>query len=97
MDTDDAPDIIIDVRTPNEYYGPMGHVKGAKLITLDQLMNKINEIESYKDKEVVTICHSGARSMMAARLLVQSGFTDVRNLTGGMMAWRKKGLPIATE
>jgi len=96
MDKDDSPDIIIDVRTPNEYYGPMGHVKGAKLMTLDQLMNKIGEIKPFKDKEVVTICHSGARSMMAARLLVQSGFTDVRNLTGGMMMWRKKGFPIAT-
>ncbi|NHI93406.1 MAG: pyridine nucleotide-disulfide oxidoreductase [Candidatus Lokiarchaeota archaeon] len=97
LDSIDAPDVLIDVRTPEEYYGLMGHVKGSKLIPLDQLMNKINNLNEYKDKEVVTICHSGARSNMAARLLVQNGFTDVRNLTGGMLMWRKKGLPITSE
>ena len=97
LDSKDMPDLLLDVRTPQEYYGIMGHVKGCKLIPLDQLMNRIDELEEYKDKEVVTICHSGARSNMAARLLVQNGFTDVRNLTGGMLIWHKKGLTTTTD
>lgn len=91
LDSDDRPALLLDVRSPEEYYGPMGHIKTSVLIPLGELMGKIDELESYKDKEVVTICHSGARSMMAARLLSQNGFKDLRNLRGGMMSWRRKG------
>ena len=56
-------------------------------------MNNMEELAPYKDKEIVTICHSGARSMMAARLFAQAGFLDIRNLTGGMIMWRRKGYP----
>ncbi|MHA1300146.1 MAG: rhodanese-like domain-containing protein, partial [Candidatus Helarchaeota archaeon] len=91
LGTDDEPDLILDVRSPQEYYSPEGHISGAKLIPLGELMLKINELNAYKDKEIVVICHSGMRSMMAARLLAQAGFKDVRNLVGGMMAWNRKG------
>jgi len=91
LGTDDEPDLILDVRSPQEYYSPEGHISGDKLIPLGELMLKINELNAYKDKEIVVICHSGMRSMMAARLLAQAGFKDVRNLVGGMMAWNRKG------
>jgi rhodanese-related sulfurtransferase len=57
-------------------------------------MQNIDQLSPYKDKPIVAICHSGMRSMMAARLLAQQGFKDIRNLIGGMMAWNRKGLPI---
>ena len=57
-------------------------------------MQNIDALEEYKDKEVVMICHSGSRSMMAAQLLARAGFKDVRNLTGGMMMWHRKGYPV---
>ena len=57
-------------------------------------MNNINVLENYIDEEIVVICHSGSRSMMAAQLLAQAGYKDIRNLTGGMMMWNRKGFPV---
>ena len=96
IDSDDPPKIIIDVRTPQEYYGPNGHIEGTKLIPLGDLISNLDQLEEYKDEEVVVICHSGARSMMATQLLERVGFIDIRNLTGGMMNWHKKGYNTET-
>ena len=84
----------MDVRIPQEYYGLDGHIKGARLFPLGELIKNANKLEQFKDEEIVIVCHSGARSMMAARLLVKAGFKDVRNLTGDMMLWNKKGYPV---
>ncbi|MFX1277067.1 MAG: FAD-dependent oxidoreductase [Promethearchaeota archaeon] len=94
MNSEDAPAILIDVRSPQEYYSPSGHIKNTKLMPLGDLMHNLEAINDYKDKEVVMICHSGSRSMMASQLLARAGFKDVRNLTGGMMMWHRKGYPI---
>jgi rhodanese-related sulfurtransferase/TusA-related sulfurtransferase len=91
LDSDEKPAIIVDVRTPNEYRGRMGHIKDSKLMPLGELMNDYSTLNDYKDEEIVVICHSGSRSMMAAQLLARAGFKDLRNLTGGMMMWVKKG------
>ena len=74
---------LIDVRTPGEFR--RGHIKNAKNIPL-------NEIGSYtpvSDKKTYVICHSGARSKLAAKKLKKRGF-DVVNVKGGMHAWRGK-------
>jgi NADPH-dependent 2,4-dienoyl-CoA reductase/sulfur reductase-like enzyme/rhodanese-related sulfurtransferase/TusA-related sulfurtransferase len=94
LESTEKPAILIDVRSPEEFNGPIGHIKGSKLIPLGELMQNIDQLSPYKDKPIVAICHSGMRSMMAARLLAQQGFKDIRNLIGGMMAWNRKGLPI---
>ena len=57
-------------------------------------MNNIDILNEYKNDEIVVVCHSGSRSMMASQLLVRAGFKDVRNLTGGMMMWHRKGYPV---
>jgi rhodanese-related sulfurtransferase/TusA-related sulfurtransferase len=95
--TEDEPPLMIDVRTPQEYQGPHGHIKNAKLIPLGELMNNPDAIKEYKDEEIITICHSGSRSMMAAQILARAGFKDLRNLTGGMMAWHRKGYHAELE
>ncbi|GAB4317281.1 MAG: FAD-dependent oxidoreductase [Promethearchaeota archaeon] len=93
-----GPRLVLDVRQPEEYHGPMGHVPTSKLIPLGELGNRLDEIREYAGEEVVTICHSGVRSMLAARLLVQAGFDYVRSLSGGMLAWRtEKCLPVSRE
>ena len=94
MDSDEAPTILIDVRTPQEYKGRTGHIKNSNLMPLGELMHKIDTLDEYKDEEIVVICHSGSRSMMASQLLVRAGFNDVRNLTGGMMVWHRSGYPV---
>lgn len=92
LDTDESPAIMIDVRTPQEYRG--GHIKDTKLMPLGELMHNIDALNEYRDEEIVVICHSGSRSMMAAQLLVRAGFKDVRNLTGGMIIWHRNGYPV---
>jgi len=93
LNSEDKPEVLIDVRTPEEYNGVGGHIAESKLIPLGDLMSNLSMVEDYKNDEIVLICHSGARSMMAARLLAQAGFKDLRNLSGGMLNWHKKGYP----
>jgi len=94
MNSEEGPALLVDVRTPQEYNSPAGHIKNTKLLPLGDLMQDIDALNEYKDKEVVMICHSGSRSMMASQLLARAGFKDVRNLTGGMMMWHRKGYPV---
>ena len=81
--------LLLDVRQPDEYRA--GHIPGAKLIPLDQLSNKLNELP--RDREIICVCRSGARSGSAARQLKAAGFNTL-NLNGGMMAWQRAGLPV---
>jgi rhodanese-related sulfurtransferase len=61
---------------------------GGQLLPVGTLMNSFWELEDHKDDEIVVYCRSGARSGMAQALLQAQGFSKVRNLTGGMLAWR---------
>ncbi len=83
---------VIDVRGPDEYHGPLGHIRGARLIPLDQLRMRLAEIAP--DRPVVTVCRSGARSAQAVVILQQQGFRDVANLAGGMLRWRSEDCPV---
>ncbi|MFX1379028.1 MAG: FAD-dependent oxidoreductase [Promethearchaeota archaeon] len=95
--TEDEPALMIDVRSPQEYNSQHGHIKNTRLIPLGELLNNPDIIKNYKNEEIISICHSGSRSMMAAQILAQAGFKDIRNLTGGMMMWHRKGYPIELE
>jgi sulfur dioxygenase len=77
---------IVDVREPDEFNGPLGHVPGAVLMPLGKLNEKLNSID--KNKPVVVVCRSGARSAQATLMLGKSGFERVANLSGGMLRWR---------
>ncbi|HQW46565.1 MAG: rhodanese-like domain-containing protein [Bacteroidetes bacterium] len=76
---------ILDVREPSEY----AEVNmGAKLIPLGQVMSgQIDDIEDWKDKEVIVHCRSGVRSLNACMMLEQLGFINTKNLEGGIIAW----------
>ncbi len=78
----DAGTQFVDVRTPDEVAG--GTLPGAENIPLDDLANRLGELDPVR--RVVLLCRSGNRSGAAARFLVTQGFTDVVNLTGGMLA-----------
>ena len=79
--------IIIDVRTPEEFYG--GAYPGAVNIPLDELHTKVSELGS-KSREIVLYCASGARSAYAQRGLMQMGFTNVKNGGGIMQMMRMR-------
>ena len=78
---------IIDVREPSEY---AEYNIGGKLIPLGQIANmQLDEIEPFKNDELIIHCKAGSRSMQACMILEQAGFTNVVNVTGGMLAWQK--------
>lgn len=85
-----VPFAIIDVRTPGEY--AEGHVKGARLIPVNELAGRLAEVP--KDRQVYVYCHSGKRSARAAALLASHGFGKVENVLGGIVAWRAAGHPV---
>ncbi|WP_054969554.1 rhodanese-like domain-containing protein [Alicyclobacillus ferrooxydans] len=74
---------IIDVRQPGEYMS--GHIPGAKLIPLNELPQRFQEID--KNQDSVIVCHSGGRSSMACEFLQGQGFNKIHNLMGGMSMW----------
>jgi rhodanese-related sulfurtransferase len=77
---------ILDVREPHEYAELN---MGAILIPLGQVMSmQIDEIDDWKDKEVIVHCRSGVRSLQACAMLEQMGFANTKNLTGGILAWQ---------
>ena len=83
---------LLDVREPAEFTGSLGHIAGARLVPLGSLMQRTSEIE--KDRPVVVVCRSGARSAHATLMLRNAGFAKVANLAGGMLRWRAQRLPV---
>lgn len=78
--------VFIDVREPWEYEE---FNLGAQLIPLGEIATRLGELDDHKNDEIVVHCRSGARSGMAQALLQAQGFANVRNLTGGVMAWKE--------
>ncbi|MEE9167734.1 MAG: rhodanese-like domain-containing protein [Candidatus Neomarinimicrobiota bacterium] len=78
--------VLLDVRSPREFTGPLGHLEGAILIPVRELEERVGELNDYKDKEIIAYCRSGNRSRTAATLLSRHSFR-VTNLLGGMKAW----------
>jgi rhodanese-related sulfurtransferase len=82
--------IIIDVREPSEV--ARISIPGAINIPLSQLKNRLVVLDKYKQSPIITQCRTGRRSQEALKTLKSSGFTDVHNLEGGIVAWEKAGL-----
>lgn len=81
--------LILDVRQPDEFQ--TGHIAGAKLIPLNDLHRRMDELP--KDTEILCVCRSGARSGTAVSQLNGAGFNAL-NLRGGMMGWQSAGYPV---
>lgn len=77
---------IIDVREPWEF--EESRIPGSQNIALGTLPTALDNLEELKDQEVIVHCKSGARSSAAKAFLTQQGFTNVRNLEGGIMAYQ---------
>ena len=82
----DAATQFIDVRQPDEVAA--GTLDGSVNIPLDQLAARIGELEPAR--RTVLLCRSGGRSAQAADFLTRSGFVDVVNLEGGMLAYNEE-------
>jgi rhodanese-related sulfurtransferase len=84
--------LVLDVRTPEEFAA--GHIAAARNIPHDQVGRRLTELEPYAVKTVVLYCRSGRRSGIAAKLLREAGFTDVRLLEGDFPGWEAAKHPV---
>ena len=92
MQGDDGGALIIDVREPNEYL--QIRAKGALLLPLGRLNNRVRDLP--RDRELLLMCRTGARSQNATQFLAANGFENVTNVTGGIVAWYQAGLPTTS-
>jgi rhodanese-related sulfurtransferase len=83
---------LVDVRTPEEFSGSLGHIRGARLIPLEHLASQAATLS--REVPVVTVCRSGARSAQAVVLLAKAGVTQAANLAGGMLRWTAERHPV---
>lgn len=84
---DDQDYKFIDVRTNSEFLS--GHIQNSIHIPLQELANRLNEIEQIKQKNIIVYCRSGARSSNATDILLKNNF-KVQNLSGGILSWDGK-------
>ena len=79
--------VVLDVRTEEEYYGPLGHIDGSILIPINELEDRIDELVNYKKNTIYVVCRSGNRSGFGKDILNENNFTAV-NVDGGMLDWK---------
>ena len=83
----DQKTVVLDVRTEEEYFGPLGHIEGSILIPINELENRLIELHEYKKNTIYVVCRSGNRSGLGKDILVENNFTAV-NVDGGMLNWK---------
>lgn len=85
--------LLLDVRASDAYNGEQGHVVGATHIPLSELEQRIQELDAWKEKPIVTICRTDRMSSQAAQLLAKKGFSNVKVVRMGMTDWIKNAYP----
>ncbi len=86
--------LVIDVRSSEEYVGGLGHIKGSRNIAIEDLPRYLDELKAYRQRPIVIVCRTDQRSVKAAQMLIQAGFSDVTVLRGGMEQWNCNRLPV---
>lgn len=87
--------VVLDVREASDFSN--GHLRNAKNIPLPTLRDKLNELSAYRNRPVLAYCRSGNVSGKACRLLKKSGFTNVHNISGGLVGWQDANLPLTKK
>jgi rhodanese-related sulfurtransferase len=82
--------LLVDVREMNEFEAV--RAPGAVLVPMSSFAARAGELP--KDRPLMVMCHLGSRSAAATGFLIRSGWSDVVNVTGGMDAWERGGLPV---
>lgn len=84
--------VIVDVRENDEW--KVEHIAGAVHIPLDQLKDRLPELQSYKDTMVIAQCRGGKRSLKAMEVLKSAGFSKVYSMDGGLQSWTEQGFAV---
>jgi rhodanese-related sulfurtransferase len=83
---------VLDVRETEEFKA--GHIEGAVNVPIRTLANNGSQLPQDKNAPVAVVCKSGIRAAYATMALKMLGYTNVKDVVGGMLAWEKEGLPI---
>ena len=86
--------VVLDVRSDNEYRS--GAIPGALHIPYRQVADRLVELQSHKDRDIVVYCAAGLRARIAQNTLTQAGFTRVYHLVGDMAVWSREDRAIET-
>lgn len=87
---------VIDVRTPEEFWGPEGHLPKATLVSLGPPLLAFLETAP-RSETYLFVCAHGKRSLQAVRLAQEKGFVNVLSLQGGLYAWKNEGFSVVYE
>jgi len=94
MIQDSAQVLVLDVRTNEEFAGPSGHLRGALLIPVQELGERIGELEQQRGKTLLVYCRTANRSGWAVAMLEKHGFRAMK-MSGGIIQWNAEGRPVA--
>lgn len=86
--------LVLDVRSEADFTGEQGHIAEAVNIPLEALPDRLEEIVSYQELPVITVCRTDKRSVKAVQLLLGNGFADTHVTRSGMTAWLKAGYSV---
>lgn len=84
--------LLLDVRTLEEFAG--GHLDGARLLPVQELGQRLAELEPHRQDTIIAYCRSGHRSGIAAAMLQARGYRAL-NMTGGILRWVRERRPVA--
>jgi rhodanese-related sulfurtransferase len=85
---------IVDVRGPDEFAGPLGHIATARNIPVAELAGRLTELAGLEGEPIVLVCRTDKRSATAARSLRAAGFVRVSVLRRGMEQWNETGYAV---
>lgn len=87
--------LMLDVRANEEYQ--QGHIQNSIHIPLAVLQSRSKELEAYKNHPVIIYCRAGNRSTHAGVILKKIGFSDIKQLKGGILDWQTANLPLTKK
>jgi rhodanese-related sulfurtransferase len=93
----EEPIAVIDVREPEEFAGPLGHIAGSRNMPLPVFATRLGELARLEHTPLVLVCRTDKRSAKAAQILHDAGWRRVAVLRRGMEQWNENGLPVASR
>ncbi len=79
--------VLVDCRTPAE--AAVADIGADKLVPLQEVAQRLDELQPYREQKVVVHCHHGGRSLQMTAVLRQQGFADVKSMAGGIDLWSR--------
>jgi uncharacterized membrane protein YdjX (TVP38/TMEM64 family)/rhodanese-related sulfurtransferase len=86
--------LVLDVRGTDERHGELGHITGSVNIPLNELPQRVAELDDYQERPLAVVSRTDRRSAKAAQILTQAGFADVHIIRDGMDQWNHEGFPV---